>query len=58
MTRNILSRPVRAICGAFVGGLVVIFWFFAPLTYGSPGLTSDEVKLRKLFDTWTLHFAK
>ncbi|KAJ7115997.1 glycosyltransferase family 39 protein [Mycena epipterygia] len=31
--------------------------FFAPLTYGTPGLTGEQVNARRLLSTWTLHFA-
>jgi dolichyl-phosphate-mannose-protein mannosyltransferase len=33
------------------------FWFFAPLTYGNPGLTVDQVLKRKWLG-YDLHFAK
>lgn len=33
------------------------FWFFAPLTYGFPGLTVEEVQKRKWMQ-FDLHFAK
>jgi dolichyl-phosphate-mannose-protein mannosyltransferase len=33
------------------------FWFFAPLTYGKPGLDVDEVLKRKWLN-YDLHFAK
>ena len=58
MSRNVLARPVRAVCGAFVGALIIMFWWLSPLTYGTPGLTSEEVNQRKLLSTWSLHFAK
>ncbi|KAJ7658107.1 glycosyltransferase family 39 protein [Mycena rosella] len=31
--------------------------YFAPLTYGTPGLTGEQVNARRLLSTWTLHFA-
>jgi len=37
--------------------LVASFLFFTPLTYGTPGLTGDEVNRRRILSTWTLHFA-
>ncbi|KXN87385.1 Dolichyl-phosphate-mannose--protein mannosyltransferase 4 [Leucoagaricus sp. SymC.cos] len=37
--------------------LFFMFSFIAPLTYGTPGLTGDEVNSRRLLSTWTLHFA-
>ncbi|KAF9266967.1 glycosyltransferase family 39 protein [Marasmius fiardii PR-910] len=39
---------------------VVLFGFYvymAPLTYGTPGLTGDEVNSRRFLSSWTLHFA-
>ncbi|EKM81771.1 hypothetical protein AGABI1DRAFT_118848 [Agaricus bisporus var. burnettii JB137-S8] len=37
--------------------MFVMFSYMAPLTYGSPGLTGEEVNSRRLLSTWTLHFA-
>ena len=37
--------------------LVWGFWFFAPLTYGNPGLTVDQVLARKWLP-YDFHFAK
>jgi dolichyl-phosphate-mannose-protein mannosyltransferase len=42
-----------AIYAALIGG----FLFFAPLTYGTPGLSVDEVLSRKWL-SYDLHFAK
>jgi len=36
--------------------LVTSFFFFAPLTYGTPGLSGDEVNRRRIISSWTLHF--
>ncbi|KAJ7623208.1 glycosyltransferase family 39 protein [Roridomyces roridus] len=44
----------------FVGfsvAMLVVLLFFAPLTYGTPGLTGEQVNARRLLSTWTLHFA-
>jgi dolichyl-phosphate-mannose-protein mannosyltransferase len=63
------SRPVResiasqglwAAWAATVAIYAVIIWsfyFFAPLTYGKPGLEVDEVLKRKWL-SYDLHFAK
>ncbi|PFH50266.1 glycosyltransferase family 39 protein [Amanita thiersii Skay4041] len=42
-----------------VFGLVLfsMFAYMAPLTYGTPGLTGEEVNSKRLLSTWTLHFA-
>jgi dolichyl-phosphate-mannose-protein mannosyltransferase len=62
-------RPVRERLGtqslyaawaatAVIYGVVIwSFWFFAPLTYGTPGLSVDEVVKRKWLN-YDLHFAK
>ncbi|KAJ3733211.1 glycosyltransferase family 39 protein [Lentinula guzmanii] len=34
-----------------------MFVFLAPLTYGTPGLTGDQVNSKRLLSSWTLHFA-
>lgn len=44
--------------GVIVGCLVVSFLYFAPVTYGTPGLTVEEAVGRKLLDTWDMHFLK
>ncbi|KAK3067946.1 Dolichyl-phosphate-mannose--protein mannosyltransferase 4 [Teratosphaeriaceae sp. CCFEE 6253] len=63
------SKPVReriagqsllatwAAAGVIVMGLMWGFWFFAPLTYGRPGLSVEEVNRRKWLN-YDLHFAK
>ncbi|KAF2766549.1 dolichyl-phosphate-mannose--protein mannosyltransferase [Teratosphaeria nubilosa] len=49
--------PTWAASGAIIAVLVWTFFFFAPLTYGKPGLSVDEVNARKWMD-YDLHFAK
>jgi dolichyl-phosphate-mannose-protein mannosyltransferase len=63
------SKPIReriagqsllatwAASGVIVAVLVWGFWFFAPLTYGTPGLSVDQVNARKWLN-YDLHFAK
>ncbi|CAO1637567.1 unnamed protein product [Parajaminaea phylloscopi] len=62
-----LSQPVvRSDVVLPLGGKVAIavlvaltaamFLYLAPLTYGTPGLTSSQVAARKLLSTWSLHF--
>ncbi|GAA6007864.1 hypothetical protein JCM10207_004905 [Rhodosporidiobolus poonsookiae] len=36
---------------------LVAFRFLAPLTYGTPGLTAEEVGRRRVLSSWTLHYA-
>jgi len=62
-------RPVRERIGSsnlfaawtatavIYAALIWSFWFFAPLTYGKPGLSVDEVLKRKWLG-YDLHFAK
>ncbi|KAK2462706.1 hypothetical protein APHAL10511_005224 [Amanita phalloides] len=50
-----LKGPIIVFLFALI--LMVMFAFLAPLTYGTPGLTGEEVNARKLLPTWTLHFA-
>jgi len=55
---NIVPRSARVVMGVMVGGLIVCFYWLSPLTYGTPGLTTEEVHARRLLSSWTLHFAK
>lgn len=63
------SRPVRdrlgsqnlyatwAACAALLAIIIWSFLYFAPLTYGKPGLTVEQVLARKWLN-YDLHFAK
>ena len=63
------SRPIReriagqsllatwAASGVVIAALIWGFWFFAPLTYGKPGLDVEQVNARKWLN-YDLHFAK
>lgn len=63
------SRPIReriagqsllatwAACGVILAVLIWSFVFFAPLTYGKPGLSVEQVNARKWLN-YDLHFAK
>lgn len=67
--KRTLSRPVRervttqSLLGSWIATVVIlaaVFWcflFFAPLTYGKPGLTIEQVNSRKWL-AYDLHFAK
>lgn len=67
--RRTRSRPVRervatqSLLGSWIATGVVLaavawcFLFFAPLTYGKPGLNVDQVNARKWL-AYDLHFAK
>ncbi|KDR80748.1 hypothetical protein GALMADRAFT_222348 [Galerina marginata CBS 339.88] len=50
-----LKGPVILVGFSFVAFLMFIF--LAPLTYGTPGLTGEQVNSKRLLSTWTLHFA-
>jgi dolichyl-phosphate-mannose-protein mannosyltransferase len=54
-TSNLLAA--WAATGVIYAVLIWGFWFFAPLTYGKPGLSVDEV-LRRKWLGYDLHFAK
>jgi dolichyl-phosphate-mannose-protein mannosyltransferase len=66
---TVFGRPIReriqstslltawAATGAIYAALIWGFLFFAPLTYGTPGLSVDEVMSRKWLG-YDLHFAK
>ncbi|KAL0640349.1 Dolichyl-phosphate-mannose--protein mannosyltransferase 4 [Maublancomyces gigas] len=53
----------QSLMGAWIASAVILaivaggWWFFVPLTYGSPGLTVEEVVRRKWLG-YDLHFAK
>ncbi|CAA9964416.1 hypothetical protein PTNB73_05603 [Pyrenophora teres f. teres] len=67
--RRTRSRPVRErvatsslmgswiACGVILAAVFWCFLFFAPLTYGSPGLSITQVQMRKWLG-YDLHFAK
>lgn len=69
ITKEPRSRPIReriagqsllatwAASGVVVAALIWGFFFFAPLTYGTPGLSVPEVQSRKWLN-YDLHFAK
>ena len=69
ITKGPRSRPIRerlvgqsllatwAASGVVIAALVWGFIFFAPLTYGKPGLSVAEVQSRKWLN-YDLHFAK
>ncbi|KAN0063679.1 Dolichyl-phosphate-mannose--protein mannosyltransferase 4 [Thecaphora frezii] len=56
--RNHVDGGSKAVLGLVVLAMVACFWHLSPLTYGTPGLTSDEVNSKRLLSSWTLHFAK
>ncbi|CCO29054.1 dolichyl-phosphate-mannose-proteinmannosyltransferase [Rhizoctonia solani AG-1 IB] len=41
----------------FALGLLIVFLFIAPLTYGTSSLDGYQVNRRRILSTWTLHFA-
>ncbi|KAF8659868.1 hypothetical protein AX16_001752 [Volvariella volvacea WC 439] len=50
-----LKGPVIVV--GYAIALFAMFSFLAPLTYGTPGLTGEEVNSKRLLSSWTLHFA-
>jgi len=58
--QRVTSTSLYAAWGATVVLYAILiggFWFFAPLTYGKPGLSVEEV-LRRKWLGYDLHFAK
>lgn len=45
------------VVGVFALAMLGLFVYISPLTYGTPGLTGEQVNARRLLNTWTLHFA-
>ncbi|KAJ3555988.1 hypothetical protein NM688_g2273 [Phlebia brevispora] len=45
------------IVGVFALAMFALYVYLAPLTYGTPGLTGEQVNSKRLLSTWTLHFA-
>jgi len=37
--------------------MFIIYIYISPLTYGTPGLTGEQVNSKRLLSSWTLHFA-
>ncbi|ESK96494.1 glycosyltransferase family 39 protein [Moniliophthora roreri MCA 2997] len=50
-----LKGPVIFV--VFCIAMFAMFVYMAPLTYGTPGLTGEQVNSRRLLSSWTLHFA-
>ncbi|KAH9815607.1 family 39 glycosyltransferase [Melampsora americana] len=53
-----VPKHARMILLIMICLLWISFNFFAPLTYGTPGLSAEEVQNRKILSSWQLHFAK
>lgn len=41
---------------SYVGLLIMLFVYIAPLTYGTPSLDGHAVNRRRILKSWTLHF--
>jgi dolichyl-phosphate-mannose-protein mannosyltransferase len=50
-----IKGPIILVTFSFI--LFLMFVFIAPLTYGTPSLTGEQVNSKRLLSTWTLHFA-
>jgi len=57
LTRSDIGVPAGGALAGFGIMLALTLWFLGPLTYGTPGLTGEQVSARRLFTSWTLHFA-
>ncbi|KDQ61723.1 glycosyltransferase family 39 protein [Jaapia argillacea MUCL 33604] len=50
-----INGPI--VVGLFTLMMFAMFMYIAPLTYGTPGLTGEQVNSKRLLSSWTLHFA-
>lgn len=54
----------RTTAKSYIAAMVIlamqytVYLFLSPMTYGTPGLTSDEAYKRKIFDTWDVRYGK
>ncbi|GAA5848504.1 hypothetical protein JCM9279_006585 [Rhodotorula babjevae] len=55
--RAVVGKPMKVAFIAFTALLVANYWFLRPLTYGTPGLTPEQVDRRKMLSSWSLHYA-
>lgn len=53
-TKAIVSSKMVVIVAIIIFFQAFSFAFFAPLTYGTPGLEPDEVNRRRWLSSWTL----
>ncbi|KAI8376364.1 O-mannosyltransferase [Radiomyces spectabilis] len=62
VTGNITLQRARGSIKSWLAAVMLlstqlaVFVFLAPLTYGNPGLPSEQVDRRKLFKTWDLQY--
>jgi dolichyl-phosphate-mannose-protein mannosyltransferase len=57
LTRSDIGVPAAATLAGFTLLLALATAFLGPLTYGTPGLTGEQVNNRRVLSSWTLHFA-
>ncbi|KAH7105757.1 glycosyltransferase family 39 protein [Auriculariales sp. MPI-PUGE-AT-0066] len=57
LTRSDIGMPAGGTLIGFTILLAAAHAFLGPLTYGTPGLTGEQVNSRRLLTSWTLHFA-
>ncbi|PPQ64780.1 hypothetical protein CVT24_007866 [Panaeolus cyanescens] len=50
-----LKGPLILFAFSFL--MFLMFVYIAPLTYGTPSMTGEQVNSKRLLSTWTLHFA-
>lgn len=55
--RSDVGTKALVAAGLYMIPFIAMFIFMAPLTYGTPGLTGDQVNRRRILSSWTLHFA-
>ncbi|EIM86638.1 glycosyltransferase family 39 protein [Stereum hirsutum FP-91666 SS1] len=52
-----LGVKAPIVVGLFAIAMMACLVYLAPLTYGTPGLTGEQVNAHRLLSSWTLHFA-
>ncbi|GAA99574.1 glycosyltransferase family 39 protein [Mixia osmundae IAM 14324] len=53
-----VSLAMRVCVLVIVALLAITFVYFAPFTYGTPGLDPEGINRRRILSSWTVHFAK
>ncbi|RHZ61884.1 hypothetical protein Glove_345g31 [Diversispora epigaea] len=60
ISKSVLKANVdylaKICCAVLLSVAGMIFIFYAPMTYGTPGLESDDISRRQWLETWDFHF--
>ncbi|EJD47938.1 glycosyltransferase family 39 protein [Auricularia subglabra TFB-10046 SS5] len=57
LQRTDIGPPAAFSAAGFALAMIGMLVFLGPLTWGTPGLTGDQVNNRRILSSWTLHFA-